>query len=606
MNIETFSSAMLGLSINLLLYLWKKGSGRWSHWFPVIRLTAEWSLKIAIAAAVLGEAYLVLSVSKDMGVSLLAGVLGYGAFEGYLRYTKGRMFNAKDKLNRGARIATVEEVRKQVFLHSKKKGLEAPRLHFGEVPIPRDAEPYHFAVMGTTGTGKSVTLNQFISTLRNSGDTVILVDSGGDFLAKHFQGDTDFVFNPYDDRCINWSPLFEIDGAWDADSLARSIIPDGVGDNKEWNGYAQTFLTALMTKLLEVKRLELRDLLYYALVADMDELREFMAGTAAIGQLGSDKTFGSIRNILTTYLNTYRYLPGKGEQFSVAEMVKAEHSGILFMTYRDDQLDSLRHMMACLLDVVARSILSLKPNPSRRIWLIIDEFASLGKIQTIEAVATKARKAGGCLVLGLQTISQMKERYGEHGAQTVMSCLNSWLVLRAGDGDTAEYISKYIGESELTKMTRSVNQSDSGDTQGKNEQQSTTRAVMASEMQALPNLQGFARLSGGFPICRVELDYKTVPRDNPDNVPYQKRDFANKPLLDIGKASVTAAAPSAAPAPVTRNTHTPEAPRNESAAAVERKVAIEAPTIVHRMPVEQPQQSPLLNTHVLIRRPVQE
>lgn len=606
MNIDIFGSALLGLAIALLLFLWRRGSGRWSHWFPAIRKTAELVLKVAIAGVTLLELVVVFSISEDPGISLLAGVMGYGAFEGYQRFVKHRLFNSKETLNRGTRIAPVSEVRRQVFKKSKN-----PRIYMGEAPMPREIEPYHQMVLGATGTGKSVYLNQLLSKIREEGDTVVVVDSGGDFVKKHFDPESDFIFNPFDHRCINWSPMYELKGEWDIDSLARSIIPDGTGENKEWNTYAQTFLIALMRKLWSREERELKDLLYYACVAPVDELRTFLEGTSASALMVSEKTFGSIRSIVATYLDSYQNLPAEGHQFSVSEMVRQEHSGFLFVTYRDDQLSSLRDLIACLLDVIARAILSLPPNQTRRVWLVIDEFASLGKIQTIEAIATKSRKAGGCLALGMQTVAQLRERYGDNMAQTIMSCLSSWLVLRSTDAETAEYVSKYIGDVDRTKMSRSVNSSDSGDSQGQNEQQTTIRAVMASEIQLLPNLEGFVRLAGGYPICKVKLDVTRVAKDKEENIAFEPRDYKNRPKIDISRgvgSSQTSKAKAAEaerrPEPATTTPVRPGAIAPSPAALKAAEEQIVAPVEIYRMPVERPQLEPLIDTHVLIRRPL--
>lgn len=525
MNTPWLAPLLQGALISALLFIWKKGSQKWTHWLPIIRKGVEIGLKLAIGSVVLYAAYKTFSASDPVMDALwtAAGALGFAVI---LKKAKLLDFTKKEKIKRGTTLVPASDVKRQVFKKSKKN-----RLHIGEVPIPDAAEPYHFLIAGATGTGKSVAINHILKSLRAANDTVILVDSGGDFLSKHFEERTDFVLNPFDNRCVNWSPLLEMRGEWDAEALARSMIPDGTGESKEWNSYAQTLVASLLRKLWTEDRLNLEDLLYYALTAPIPELKEFLEGTASVAQMSSEKTFGSIRTIVSNYLNPYSYLPAKGNAFSVSEMIDAEHSGFLFLTYRDDQLDSLRSLIACILDVAARSILSLKPDPNRRIWLVIDEFASIGRVQSVEAVATKARKVGGCLLVGLQTVSQLRDRYGEHSAQTILSCLSTWLVLRCADADTAEYMSKYVGDVELIRQSKSSNTSESGDSQGKSEQQTTQRAVLPSEIQALENLHGYLKIAGGYPLCEVQLDTKSLNLRDGAGEPFVKRDVVAKPLI---------------------------------------------------------------------------
>ena len=524
-------SLFCGLSVFLLLITWKKSAARWATWFPAIRKGLEIALIAALAVAALWTLLTITDSTGDFAFKVLAFVVGIVS---PWVLARPRM-KTQEKVKRGSVVASADTVAKLV-----KKQKKSCDIVLAGVPLPTDAEPYHYLAVGSTGVGKSVAIDTFIRIAKARGDTLVIVDSGGNFLQQHFDPDTDFVFNPYDARCVGWSPAAEMQGAWDAQALARSIVPDGTGESKEWNAYTQTFISSVLRRLWEQNQLSLAHFLHAVQVASIDELRELLRGTPAASQLDAEKTFGAIRTIASSYLNAYEYLPTNCATFSVTQMIRAEHSGALYLTYREDQLDSVRNMLACLLDVVARTVLSLNPDPDRRIWLVIDEFASIGKIQSIEQFATKARKNGGCLVVGLQSVSQLQERYGEHGAQTILSCLSTWLVLRCSDTETAEYMSKYVGDVEVLRSQQGVSQSDSGQTESVQEQTSTQRAVLPSQLQALPALQGFLKLAGSFPICNVKLD---VPKVRPEAKAsaFSQRDFAVEPLLDLNTAPASTA-----------------------------------------------------------------
>lgn len=530
------ASLLLGFFTFSLFIVWRKLAARWVNWFPLLAKGARVLLYgAAIAVAILG--FKVLSAgwfTKEHALLVLVG----GAAPTLLNKLS-RVLRPKEKIRRGARVGVPADVNRQT---SKLPRAEAQNaLEIAGVHIPRSAEPYHFFVVGSTGSGKSVAITRLLDDIEARGDIALVVDSGGEFCSRYYREGRDAILNPFDDRCVPWSPTAEMAGPWDAEALAKSMIPDGVGESKEWNGYAQTLVTSVLRKLDEQGKRSIKNLLYYVQAAPVDELQPLLAGTPAAAQLVSDKTFGSIRTIAANYLATYAYLSDNERPFSVSKFIKAEKPGFLFMTYRDDQLDSLRNMISCALDIAARTILALPANSNRRVWLIIDEFASIGKVQSIEAVATKARKMGGCLLLGLQSVSQLKDRYGEHGAQTILSCLSSWLVLRCSDADTAEYVSKYIGETEISRMTRSESASEAGGgSNSLNEQVQTQRAVLPVELQRLKNLQGFFKLAGDYPICQVELNFPKKRNKAATN--YAERDFVAKPMLQL------VAAPTAAPA----------------------------------------------------------
>lgn len=529
-----------GIGIYGTMWLWRKGATRWNTWFPLLRKSMEWGLIGLMGALALYALYKALNGALPSAHALFALVLGVAVPELYQRF-KGSRASGPDETQRGSEVVPAAEVAKRVKASKAKTFIE-----IGGVPIPESSEPYHFLIAGSTGTGKSVAINSLLAKIRERGDTAILVDSGGDFLSKHFHPETDFVFNPFDERCVGWSPTLEMQGAWDAQALARSIIPDGIGDSREWNSYAQTFVGSVLRKLWEAQRLTLADFLYCVQVAPIKELKELLEGTPAVSQMASEKMFGSIRTIASSYLTSYDYLPTDKEAFSLTQMIQAEHSGVLFVTYRDDQLDALRNIIASLLDVASRAVLSLQPDPNRRVWLIIDEFASIGRVQSVEAVATKARKAGGCLVLGIQSISQLKDRYGDNGAQTILSCLSSWLVLRCSDADTSEYMSRYIGEAEVSRAQLGKSTGDSGDSSSVSEQRLTKRVVLGSEIQQFENLHGLLKLAGGFPVCSVKLPLPPKPKGS--GKPFVSRDFNARPLLKLTPGGAAPEAPAATPA----------------------------------------------------------
>lgn len=536
------ASALFGLSAYALFVVWRRLSMRWTNWFPLLAKV----VRLCLYGAALGVLLLFLGAA-DAGLFSFPNwvyALGGGALVPVINEALRKM-RRTEKVRRGARVGSVQQVNKMAAGKLPSKEFDES-FALGSVKIPRSAEPYHFFVVGSTGTGKSVAITSLLDHLEARGDIALVVDSGGEFCSRYYQPDRDRILNPFDDRCAPWSPTAEMAGPWDAEALAKSMIPDGVGESKEWNGYAQTLVTSVLRQLVAKNQLSIKDLLYYVQAASIEELGPFLAGTPAAAQLVSDKTFGSIRTIASNYLATYAYLEDNANPFSVSEFIKAEKPGFMFLTYRDDQLDSLRNMMACVLDVAARTILALPPNSSRRVWLIIDEFASIGKVQSIEAVATKARKVGGCLLVGLQSVSQLKDRYGEHAAQTILSCLSSWLVLRCSDADTSEYVSKYIGDVELSRMTRNESSSESGGSDGFSEQIQTQRAVMPVELQRLAPLHGFFKLAGDYPICTVKLDFPK--KRQPAAVTYAHRDFVAKPMLTLEAKEMPAAGPSGVPA----------------------------------------------------------
>jgi type IV conjugative transfer system coupling protein TraD len=562
---------VFGFAVYSLLTIWRKLAARWVNWMPLTAKATRGVLYLAgVGVAMLGFRAMPTTISPQLAV--VWAVLGMGTAP--VVNLLARRLRPREKLRRGASIGTPSEVNRQ-------SARELPQSDFKDafeiarINIPRSVEVYHFLVVGGTGTGKSVAITRLLDDIEARGDVALVVDSGGGFSSRYYRPGRDHILNPHDNRCTPWSPTAEMSSHYDAEGLAKSMIPDGEGENSAWNGFAQVFLTSVLRRLFDQKRLNTKTLLYYAQAAPIEELEEFLAGTPAAAQLVSDRTFGSIRTIVTNYLSPYAYLADSEKPFSVADFIRGERSGFLFLSYRDDQIDSLQSMISCVLDVASRTVLSMPDQEARRVWLIIDEFASIGKVQSIETFAAKARKKGGCLLVGIQSVSQLQKTYGDKGAQTILSNLSSWLVLRCADAETAEYISTYIGEKEISRMTRGESSSDNGGSASLNEQVQRERAVMPVEIQRLKNLTGFFKLTGGYPISRVKLDF---PKKRPKVAPeYVDRDFARNPMLELITPAKKPAAGQAGDegAALVNVAPTPTAPQGDAGAAA--VVPVEAP-----------------------------
>ena len=402
---------------------------------------------------------------------------------------------------RGAEMATAREVHRRV-----RKAGHAWTIELGGVPLPAAFEPQHLLIAGAPGSGKSVAITTTLDALRERGDRVVVADSGGIYTARYFhQGDV--ILNPLDQRAVVWSPLAEMASVWDAERLARSIVPDATGELAEWRRHAQELLRVILEHVWMQEGTN-GDILRLACNAAMDELRETLAGTSAepLCAKGNEKMFGSIRATLTTQLGPFRYLHAEAgrEAFSLRHWVESG-SGWALWNYRDDQLDLIRPLLAAMLDTIAVGILALPPSDERRIWLVLDELASLGRIGSLEAFLTKARKSGGCAIVGLQSLAQLKTLYGVFETQTLLTCFASWLMLRTPDPETADYLSRVLGDREIRRVVGSGGVSDTGTHDGWQEHVAPNRLVLASELQNLPTLCGYFALPGDIPIAPIKL-----------------------------------------------------------------------------------------------------
>lgn len=174
------------------------------------------------------------------------------------------------------------------------------RLTIGGVPLPSEVEPLHCLLTGSTGSGKTTAIEELLDGVTARGDRHIVCDPNGGYLAQ-FGKDGDRLLNPFDARGEKWSLFNEFRRDYDAERLARSVVPDAHGEDAAWHGYAQTLLAELLRALVRIGETSTEQLLHWATIASATELGRVLAGTPAAGLFNPDaaKALASTRFILT-------------------------------------------------------------------------------------------------------------------------------------------------------------------------------------------------------------------------------------------------------------------------------------------------------------------
>ncbi len=398
---------------------------------------------------------------------------------------------------------------RQLLKHLPRKAMGAASnelaLTVGGHPLPRSAETLHVLGVGTTGAGKSTLIQEMLDGIQRRGDRCVICDPNGAYLST-FANTGDRVLNPFDARSEHWSVFSEVRTDYDADRLATSIVPPGHGDSAAWHHYAQVLLAELIRALVRSGETSTEKLLHWATSAPASELATLLVGTPASGlfDAGADRALASTRFVLTAHLAPHRYV--RQGDFSLREWVTSG-SGNLFFTWRADMQAALAPLVAAWVDIAANAILSLPPDPSRRIWLVLDELAALGKLASLEACLTLGRKHGLACVAGLQSTAQLDRIYGRETAIVLRSCFRNLVVLAIARSDpsTADEMSRSLGQREIARREFSGNFSAGGVGTSETVRIQQERLVLPSEITGLADLTAFLAIAGDQPIRRVRL-----------------------------------------------------------------------------------------------------
>jgi len=442
-----------------------------------------------------------------------------------------RSYIAKKQIVRGARLASKKDI----------KQLKQGRLPVGEYKIPENFENRGLIILGTAGTGKSVLMRKMIDSI--AGETAIIYDRKGEFLEK-FWSEGDLILNFLDERHLPWNLYSEIHGEDDIDSICASIVPH-TDDPRErfWRNSARDILKAVITKVyrdtVSPDFYSLAEFIYSANtkeklfeeISKHKDLKSIIEGYIS----GTGETSTSVFASYTEYANYFKntaLLQKKGGDFSIREFIKSGEKKKIFIL-NPANVESFRGLNTLFLDLAFKEILSLPDDINRRIFLFIDEFPSLYKLDSLERLLAEGRSKGSCPIIAAQDFTQI-ERIYEKGATSIFNNANTKVIFRISEARSAKYISDWLGEQEKTDLRNSLSlgTEESRDGYYFNEEHRIDRIVLPSEIANLPDLNFYLKI-GNFPLVKGTVKYESYESRTQQYIPIRKEQKEQKEVENV-------------------------------------------------------------------------
>lgn len=416
---------------------------------------------------------------------------------------------SETKQLRGDEIADISAVKKLICQSNKISDISIAGL-----PMPVNFEVRHTFVHGTIGSGKSVLIKQLLDQIRARGDRVIIYDKGCDYIRTYYQEGKDIILNPLDDRTASWHLWDECRDFADYDSMAAALMPmPGGGSDPFWINAARTIFAASARQMQPQSDRSITKLLKTLLTADLATMGQFLRGTEAETLVSEkiEKMAISIKSVLITCLKSLKYVKDEEHAFSIRNWVMDDKaSNWLFVSSLADRHETLKPLITLWLDIAINALMSLPPSQDRRIWIILDELPTLNKLPYLINALAEARKFGGCLVAGVQSIAQLRDTYGFNGAEGISGLCNSKWFFRSPSFDTAQWVSRELGNAEVEEVREGISYSESAMRSGISiaKHQVNHQIVSPSEIMCLNDLEAYVRLPAGLPITKATLAFK--------------------------------------------------------------------------------------------------
>jgi hypothetical protein len=365
--------------------------------------------------------------------------------------------------------------------------------------MKRSEEAQGMLILGDIGSGKSQIIHRFLRQMAGrDNEAAVVYDPACEFIKAHYDpGRGDVILNPLDARSPFWSFVFEQRYRTDTAIFAESFFP---GRKPERMGQSELFfLNASREIFARMLEFEPHPEQLISWLSDETVIDKMVAGTELahyiVPKAASQR--GGVLGSLAKGGKTLRILPRAEEcefDFSLTEWAVAR-KGWIFLTSTKETEEQLRPLYAAWLDLLMRRLMSVDEAWGRQhpVKLIVDEVHTLEYLPTLYKALTEGRKFGLHLFQGTQNKHQYDDHYGQ-AAPTMLSCPRYTIILRCKEPDSAEWLSKLIGEEEIerprTGVTASV--SDQGRDSINYSSQMERRAVVSREEIAnLTDLAGY-------------------------------------------------------------------------------------------------------------------
>jgi hypothetical protein len=347
---------------------------------------------------------------------------------------------------------------------------------------------------------------------------MLIWDKKGEYVQTYFREGIDIIFNPLDARFPGWSPFCETDTTFGFLALAYSLIPAADNDDQKDSFFkegSRTIFDLVMRQLHAEGRRSLTDLKEVLMGMKPAEIAKYLnhgAGGAVYISPDAAEQAGGVLSTLFGAIKLIEFVPSGS--FSLREWARRDDDSRLFITSPDATAhEMLLPITRMFIDIVLRAAMSCELIHHDRLWIFLDECASLGALPTLKHSLTEGRIFGMCHIVGLQNIAQWHAVHDDNVAKTMRSNLQNFLILRVTDEDTQEAYSKLLGAQEIDEQSEGLSYGAASNRDGENLQTSRKekRIVLPSEIKRLPDCTGYLQLAGAYDVAKVSYTYKPRP-----------------------------------------------------------------------------------------------
>ena len=366
-------------------------------------------------------------------------------------------------LKRGKQFLSLGEARS---IADKKVATDGPGVFFGWIRVPESQATTHFAIVGATGSGKTIMIRSMMESVLSRIGTgqdsrAIIYDAKRDMipiLVGQGRGEHIISLHPFDERGSAWDMSKDITSPAAADQAATVLIPqEKASSSPFFTDAARALMTGVMTVFIRKcsEKWTFRDVIVTlksatrikSVLGECDETRDLIEQ-----YFTNERTANDVMATLATKIQRYQYIAAAWEKaensISLKEWIQSE--SILVLGNDEETRSAVDALNQVIFKRISELILNQSESFTRRTWIFLDELKEAGELPGLTSLLSKGRSKGACVVIGFQDIeglsAAMKDTRVAH--EIVGLCANK-AILRLDSAETARWASSQFGEQEI-------------------------------------------------------------------------------------------------------------------------------------------------------------
>jgi hypothetical protein len=316
-------------------------------------------------------------------------------------------------------------------------------------------------VAGEPGAGKTEFVKSLCHQLRaNPDEPVVVFNYKDDYseFAERMAEDRVVRLSTRDSTDV-WNVFREVESEEGFDRIGRSLFKRREEDANTKKFFPitarQVFVTTLKYLSREGERSGLvpdnRELVdfydrfsaaeIYELVGEHDDLAGAVEAMNPEASKQSIGVVGTLQSVLRDTIALGDFARPNGT-FSIREYFENPDGRVLLLDYPLEEGDRVTDLFRVFLD---RAIQYALADGDTQATFVLDEFARIPHVDRMKTLVATGRARSIQSVVGVQSVAQLAENYGDDAADSFLSGLTQEVLLRAGDERTLDYYASRLG-----------------------------------------------------------------------------------------------------------------------------------------------------------------